>query len=109
MLFVFSNYAFYQFDDQSVSQVAVTPSADNLVTEISGLTDDTRERQMICQNLKVYDALIAALSDKSATKGIQVFLYVYGGLVIDEAKSAQLKQLIDNLGAKVQFSLITVT
>lgn len=47
------------------------------------------------------EVLIAALTDRDAQPGIEIYLFVHGGIKRDVAKQGLLYGLIDQLGAKV--------
>jgi hypothetical protein len=51
----------------------------------------------------VIDSLINVLSDPDTVQGMEVFLYVYGGAALDDAKLKTLYDLIDKFNAKVKY------
>jgi len=94
-------YTFWEFDDTNAGFVASSPFADDIVEEVNDFIPKRRTGPFICKGLLVLDVLIAALSDDNASKHMEVFLYVNGGMVLSNAKLKELFGLIDELEAKI--------
>ncbi|KAI6211095.1 hypothetical protein M3Y96_00396900 [Aphelenchoides besseyi] len=97
-------YTLWDFDDKTVEFLIATDSLRDLRREIELWEGDLRDASSLCKDLLIYDVLIQALSDVQATKHMEIFLFVHGGLKQDLTKQQDLYDLIDQLEAKIHIT-----